>query len=100
VLGHTSILLAVSADTGVAFTVTELVVALQPKAVNVKFTAPGDTPLTTPAFVIVALAGLLLSHVPPEEGDKVMAFPKQNEEAGTLTVGTALMVIIALPVWL
>ena len=32
-------------------------------------TAPEVTPLTIPVFVTVAILGLLLSHMPPEEGE-------------------------------
>ena len=99
VFGHTSTLFAVSADVGVGFTVTELVVALHPAAVKVKFTVPADTPVTRPAFVMVALAVLLLNQVPPDVGDRVMVFPKQNDEVGVLTTGIALMVTVALPAW-
>lgn len=97
VFGHTSTLLAVSVEIGVGFTVIKLVVALHPAAVKVKLTVPADTPVTRPLLVIVALAALLLSQVPPEVGDKVIVFPKQNDEVGVLTTGVALMVIVALP---
>jgi hypothetical protein len=98
VFGHTSTLLAVSAEVGVGFTVIKLVVALHPAAVKVKLTVPADTPVTRPLLVIVALVGLLLSQVPPELGDSVMVFPKQNDDDGILTAGVALIVIVAFPV--
>ena len=56
------------------FTVTEAVVAEQPVAVfvKVKVVDPVETPFTTPAFVTVAIPGLVLTHVPPEVGDNVV----------------------------
>jgi hypothetical protein len=54
------------ANTGSAFTV-KLLVLLQPSLLRVKnrVTVPAVTPVTTPAFVMVALAVLPLIHVPP-----------------------------------
>jgi hypothetical protein len=61
----------------------------QPLAsVNVKFTLPGATPVTVLPLT-VALEGSLLTHVPPEEGVKVMVLPTHTEEADVLTVGFA-----------
>jgi hypothetical protein len=37
--------------------------------VKVKLAAPVLTPVTLPAFVTVAIVGLLLTHVPPVVGD-------------------------------
>ncbi len=45
--------------------------------VNVKVAVPALTPVTTPALVTVATAGLLLTHVPPVEGDNVVVPPTQ-----------------------
>lgn len=45
--------------------------------VNVKVTLPNPTPVTTPAFVIVAIPVLLLVHVPPVVGDNVVLAPTQ-----------------------
>jgi hypothetical protein len=44
---------------------------LQPVAVKVKVKVaePAATPDTNPAFVTVAIASLLLTHVPPVDGD-------------------------------
>lgn len=66
--------------TGKAFTVTAPVGnEVQPVAVRVKenVAVPADTPVTTPALSTVATAGLLLAHVPPEAGDKVVVPPAQ-----------------------
>ncbi|MNE04046.1 hypothetical protein D3C87_1040970 [compost metagenome] len=43
-----------------------------PVLVKVNVAVPGETPFTTPAFVTVATALLLLVHVPPELGDNVV----------------------------
>ena len=43
--------------------------------VKVNVAAPPDTPVTLPAFVIVAAAGLLLDHVPPVFGSKEVVLP-------------------------
>lgn len=79
--------------TGSAFTVTAVVVLLQPVEVTVKVnvTLPGAIPVMTPAFVTVAIAGLLLTQVPPVVGDKVLVLPTQTE-AGAVTTGKALTV--------
>jgi len=42
---------------------------------NVKVTDPGDTAVITPPLVILAIAGLLLDHVPPELGDAEVNSP-------------------------
>jgi hypothetical protein len=67
----------------------------QPVAVNVKVkvAVPGATPVTTPPFVTVATAGLLLVHVPPVLGDNVVLFPIQISALPTIsTVGLPLTV--------
>lgn len=40
--------------------------------VKVNVAVPGDIPVTVPPFVTVATVGLLLDHVPPVVGDKVV----------------------------
>ena len=79
--------------TGKLFTVTADVVLLQfvIPSVKVNVTLPAATPVTTPAFVIVATAGLLLTHVPPVVGDIVMVLPAQTD-ASALTVGNKLTI--------
>ena len=74
---------------GKAFTVTAFVVALQPVevCVNVNVTEPGATPVTTPPFVTVAKLLLLLTHVPPVVGDKVIVDPTQTDDIGIWIVG-------------
>lgn len=65
---------------GNAPTVTELVgIDTQPVVVlvNVNATVPAETPVTTPAFVTVATAGLLLAQVPPEVGVRFVVAPTQ-----------------------
>src|SRR5205814_9571118 len=79
--------------TGFALTVTDEVVLLHPVdvCVNVNVTEPADTPVVTPALVTVAIAVLLLVHVPPLVGDKVAVLPTHTE-AGAVTVGFVLTV--------
>jgi uncharacterized protein (DUF362 family) len=61
--------------------------------VNVNVTEPPLTPVTTPAFVTVAMALLLLTHVPPVVGLKVVVEPAHIVLAPVmLTVGFALTV--------
>lgn len=80
--------------TGAAFTVTgEVGTDAQPvsELVKIKVTEPADTPVTTPALVTVAMAGLLLAHVPPVVGDSVVVDPTQILVAPViLAVGRAL----------
>ena len=59
---------------GNGFTVTPSVVSLQPVEVCVKVNVemPAASPVTIPPLVTDATAGLLLTHVPPEDGDKVV----------------------------
>jgi hypothetical protein len=45
--------------------------------VNVKNAVPSDTEDTSPELFTVATAGLLLTHVPPDVGDKVVVDPRQ-----------------------
>ena len=79
--------------TGKAFTVTEDVVLLHPVDVwvNVKVTEPAATPVMTPALVTVAIALLLLTHVPPVVGDNVAVLPTHTV-AGAVTTGKAFTV--------
>ena len=54
---------------------------------------PAATPVTTPAFVTVAIALLLLAHVPPVVGDKVVVAPTHTDVLPViLTVGSAFTV--------
>ena len=78
---------------GNAFTVTDEVVLVHPvvPSVNVNVTVPAATPVITPALVTVAIAVLLLVHVPPLVGDKVAVLPTHTD-AGAVTVGFALTV--------
>ena len=83
--------------TGKVFTVTAVVVLLQLVVddVKVKVADPAATPVTTPAEVTVATDGLLLTHVPPVVGDKVVVDPMQIELLPVmLTVGKALTVTV------
>ena len=80
---------------GKSFTVTAEVVLLHPVdvRVKVKVAAPAETPETTPAFVTIATAVLLLTQVPPVVGDNVVVEFKQIEETPViLTVGKAFTV--------
>ena len=78
---------------GLGFTVTEEVVLLHPVDVwvNVKVTEPAATPVMTPALVTVAIALLLLTHVPPVVGDNVAVLPTHTV-AGAVTIGKAFTV--------
>ncbi len=67
--------------------------------VNVNVAVPGATPVTTPALVTVAKAVLLLTHVPPVVGERVVVDPTQTAEAPViLTVGLGLTVTVILKV--
>ena len=83
---------------GKAFTVTDEVVALQLVVVlvKVKVELPAATPVTTPALVTLAEAGVLLTQVPPVVGDKVVVPPlAQIEDVPViLTIGKALLVYV------
>jgi hypothetical protein len=59
--------------------------------VKVNVTEPSDTPVTTPALVMVAIEVLLLIHVPPVVGLKVIVPPTQTPVA-ELTTGKAFTV--------
>jgi hypothetical protein len=79
---------------GFALTVTVAVEAEQPvvPSVKVKATVPAATPVTSPAFVTDAIALLLLNHVPPDEGDKVIVPPTHKAVAEELIIGSAFTV--------
>jgi hypothetical protein len=83
--------------TGKAFTVTDEVVLLQfvVPSVKVNVTVPADTPVITPALVTVAMVLSLLTHVPPDIGDKVAVFPT-HIDAGAVTTGGEFTVIMKL----
>ena len=93
---HMAVLELVTAATGRALTVTEDVELLQlvVVCVNVKATEPAATPVTIPALVTVATEELLLTHVPPLAGLKVIVDPAHKLEDGTLTVGLAFIVTV------
>jgi hypothetical protein len=56
-------------------------------------TDPAATPVTTPALVTVAIVVLLLVHVPPEVGLKVVVMPTHIDDGPeTLIVGFAFTV--------
>lgn len=62
--------------------------------VKVKVAVPAVKPVTTPALVTEATAGLLLTQVPPVAGDKVVVNPAQIVlEPVILTAGVAFIVI-------
>jgi hypothetical protein len=65
--------------------------------VKVKVTLPKPTPVTTPAFVTVAIPVLLLVHVPPVVGDNVVLAPTQIVLGPVIfTIGFGLTVITLL----
>lgn len=57
--------------------------------VNLKVEDPGAIPVAIPALVTVITEGLLLDHVPPELGVRLVLPPTQIELTGLLTVGRA-----------
>ena len=67
--------------TGFAYTAIGAVLAdMQPVEmfVNLNVACPAANAVTTPAFVIVAMVGLLLTHVPPTVGEKDVVEPIQS----------------------
>jgi len=82
--------------TGKAFTVTLVVVLLHPVAVSVKVnvTLPAVNAVINPALVMVAIAGLLLTHVPPVTGVAVMVAPAHKDGAVVLTTGSVFTVTL------
>ena len=91
------LLVPVINTTGAAFTVTADVGAeAQPAAlVKINVAVPADIPVTTPAFVTVATAALLLAQVPPELGDKVVVEPMQILLAPTRVATGAAFTVTA-----
>ena len=75
-------------------TVTDEVVLLQVvvASIKVKVTLPPEMAVTSPAFVTVAKAGLLLIHVPPVVGLRVSVEPIHKLAIGALTTGNAFLV--------
>ena len=75
---------------GLAFTVT-LLVALDmhpvDEFVNVKLAVPSATPVTIPVFATVAMLELLLVHVPPVDGLKVVVVPGQMAVSPVIETG-------------
>jgi hypothetical protein len=64
--------------------------------VKIKVADPSDTPVTTPAAVTVATAVLLLAHVPPVVGERVVVEPAQIAVAPLIAAtGNAFTVIAA-----
>lgn len=91
------VVLPVMATVGLAMTVTVGVGAdTHPlELVNVKVTVPVATPVTIPALVTVALALLLLVHVPPVVGDKVVVPPTHTDVLPVIdAVGLVLTVTV------
>ena len=75
---------------GLGFTVKLLVVLLQSvvEFVKVKDTVPEETPVTIPVILLtLAIEGLLLAHVPPILGVKVVVLPTQITGAPNVTIG-------------
>jgi hypothetical protein len=83
---------------GRAITVTALVASDAHKVVlfvKIKVAVPALTPVTTPAFVTVAIAVLLLVHVPPVVGDNCVVEPAHIVvEPVIVTVGRDVIVAI------
>jgi hypothetical protein len=85
----------VKVGVGLAFTVTALVVAVQPAVVvNVNVALPAPTPLMTPELLMVAMPELELDQVPPVVGLAVIVEPTQTELAATLTVTDDVVCVI------
>jgi uncharacterized protein (DUF362 family) len=95
---HSEVLEPVIFIVGRALTVTALVASDGHNVVllvNVNVAVPPLTPVTTPPFVTVATAVLLLTHVPPVVGLKVVVDPAHMVVAPVmLTVGFALTVTV------
>jgi hypothetical protein len=92
------VVLPVMDTVGLAITVTVGVgTEAQPlELVKVNVTVPAATPVTIPALVTVALAVLLLVHVPPVVGDKVVVPPTHTEVLPVIdAVGLGLTVTVA-----
>jgi hypothetical protein len=74
-------------------TVAELLLQPVTASVKVKMTLPTEMPVTSPAPVTVATAGLSLTQVPPEFGNRFIVAPTQRLDNGIVIIGNALMVI-------
>jgi hypothetical protein len=81
---------------GRALTVIAEVELLQPVpvCVKVKVALPAATPITIPALVTVATAGLLLAQVPPLVGDSVIVLPTHTMVLAVVTVGLGFTVTV------
>jgi hypothetical protein len=80
---------------GSAPTVTADVVLVHDDDARVKVNVadPAATPVTTPAFVTVAIPLLLLTHVPPVVGESVVVLPIQIVEAPVILVTGAFFLV-------
>lgn len=78
--------------TGLGVTVITIS-AVQPELVSVNrnVAAPAETPVTT-FPTLVAIAGVIAAHVPPEAGDNVVVVPIQIVVDAADTVGGGLIV--------
>ena len=87
----------IAAKVGVVLAKTVIleVVLLQVVAVlvNVKVAVPKLTPVITPALVTVAMAVLLLVHVPPLVGESAAVLPTHTF-GGAVTVGLGFTVTV------
>jgi hypothetical protein len=96
--------LSVAETVGFGLTRIALVAALwQPVLVdvNLKVAVPFEIPVTTPSLETVAMASLLLTHVPPMVGDKVTVEPIQIVPPPPDTEGlgfTVILNVIGVPV--
>ena len=95
---QTGLLLEAVGVAGRALTVTfEVGLLLHPVDVCVKVNVavPAETPVTTPASVTVATAGVLLTHVPPLVGDNVVVPPAHMDADPVMfTTGRAFTVMV------
>ena len=80
---------------GCALIVTDDVVALHPvdDCVKVNVAEPALTPVTTPALETVAIAVLLLTHVPPLVGESVPVDPTHMAD-GAVSTGNAFTLTV------
>lgn len=79
---------------GSGFTVSVVVVALQPEDVSVKVkeTVPAEIAVINPALSIVATVASLLTHVPPLIDVAFIVAPTHNVVCGRLTTGNGFTV--------
>ena len=89
VVAPTHIVEAFAKTVGRGLTFIFPVVLLQPvdESVKVKLVVPWATPVTTPLLATVATAGLLLTHVPPVIGDRVVVPATQIVAGLAVTIG-------------